>query len=100
MFGAGQTCTGHTRRPDAAPPLLQAIHTLVLLFPHTQEYRHIVLVVYDSASRKYGALGLSRRPELMDKPLTYDRLSDLVRATSSHAMHLLLSYAPWLLARC
>ncbi|KXZ49816.1 hypothetical protein GPECTOR_19g267 [Gonium pectorale] len=43
-----------------------------------QTYRHIVLVVYHAPSRKWGALGLSRRPELMDKDLVYDSLADLV----------------------
>ncbi|EFJ47788.1 hypothetical protein VOLCADRAFT_32981, partial [Volvox carteri f. nagariensis] len=40
-----------------------------------QTYRHIVLVVYHAPSRKWGALGLSRRPELMDKELVYDSLA-------------------------
>ncbi|GLC54623.1 hypothetical protein PLESTB_000888400 [Pleodorina starrii] len=43
-----------------------------------QTYRHIVLAVFHSPSRKWGALGLSRRPELMDKDLVYDSLADLV----------------------
>ncbi|KAI8899590.1 VASH2 protein [Globomyces pollinis-pini] len=39
-------------------------------------YRHIVLVLkyFD----KWGALGLSRRPDLMNKTLTYRTLSDLI----------------------
>jgi len=39
-----------------------------------------VLVVHDTASRRFGVLGLSRRAELMYKPLTYSSLSELVRA--------------------
>ena len=39
-------------------------------------HRHIVLGVYHNG--KYGALGLSRRKDLMFKALTYDSLSDLV----------------------
>ena len=43
------------------------------------EYRHIVLAVYDQESHKYGTLGISRRRELMDNPLMFDTLADLVR---------------------
>ena len=44
-------------------------------------YYHIVLgVCYD---RKYGALGLSRKDNLMDKPLTYDSLEDLIKSFQS-----------------
>ena len=38
-------------------------------------HRHIVLAVYHAPSRKWGALGLSRRPQLMDKELAYDSLA-------------------------
>ncbi|KAK7201806.1 Vasohibin [Novymonas esmeraldas] len=42
-------------------------------------YRHIVLVLRTrSTPTRYGALGLSRKPTLMYKPLTYTTLFDLV----------------------
>ncbi|MEW5305271.1 MAG: hypothetical protein WDW36_007824 [Sanguina aurantia] len=40
-----------------------------------QVYRHIVLVVHHVPTHTYGALGISRRPELMDKELVYGSLS-------------------------
>ncbi|KIZ04359.1 Vasohibin-2 [Monoraphidium neglectum] len=43
-----------------------------------QCYRHIVLAVRDTSSGLWGALGLSRRRELMDKPLRHSSLSALV----------------------
>lgn len=39
-------------------------------------YRHVVLGVYYGG--RYGALGMSRREDLMYKPLTYKSLSDLI----------------------
>jgi len=39
-------------------------------------YRHVVLGVYNSG--RYGAIGMSRRDDLMYKPLVYKSLSDLV----------------------
>ena len=39
-------------------------------------YRHVVLGVYHGG--RYGAIGMSRREDLMYKPLTYKSLSDLV----------------------
>ncbi|XP_076443001.1 tubulinyl-Tyr carboxypeptidase 1-like [Babylonia areolata] len=39
-------------------------------------YRHVVLGVYHGG--RYGAIGMSRRDDLMYKPLTYKSLSDLV----------------------
>jgi hypothetical protein len=44
-----------------------------------QVYRHIVLAVHDGSSGQWGALGLSRRKELMDKPLSHDSLASLVQ---------------------
>lgn len=41
--------------------------------------RHIVLAVYHPPSRRWGALGLSRRDELMWKELGYETLGELVR---------------------
>lgn len=41
--------------------------------------RHIVLAVRDSQTGRWGALGLSRRAELMEKPLTYASLADLLQ---------------------
>ncbi len=41
-------------------------------------YSHIVLVVHHLPSQKWGALGISRRDELMYKELVFERLSDLV----------------------
>jgi len=43
-----------------------------------QTYRHIVLVVHHVPSHKWGALGISRRTELMDKDLVYDSLADVI----------------------
>jgi len=43
-----------------------------------EDYRHIVLVVHHTAEHKWGALGISRRQELMYKDLVFDSLSDLV----------------------
>ena len=40
--------------------------------------RHIILAVRHPDTGKWGALGLSRRAELMDKPLTYPTLADLL----------------------
>ncbi|XP_057582929.1 tubulinyl-Tyr carboxypeptidase 2 isoform X3 [Hippopotamus amphibius kiboko] len=39
-------------------------------------FHHVVLGIY--CSGRYGSLGMSRRAELMDKPLTFRTLSDLV----------------------
>lgn len=41
------------------------------------EYRHIVLVCKFNSS--WGALGLSRKPDLMYKPLIFSSLMDLIR---------------------
>lgn len=40
-------------------------------------FRHIVLVIYDTVSKRWGALGLSRKTNLMFKPLEYESLSQL-----------------------
>lgn len=40
--------------------------------------RHIVLIVHDRASQRWGALGISRRSNLMFKPLVYETLSALI----------------------
>ncbi|GIL84617.1 hypothetical protein Vretifemale_13299, partial [Volvox reticuliferus] len=56
----------------------QDLDRLPLAFKSTvqgQTYRHIVLAVFHAPSRTWGALGLSRRPELMDKDLVYDSLA-------------------------
>ncbi|KAL3158407.1 Tubulinyl-Tyr carboxypeptidase 1, variant 2 [Trebouxia sp. C0009 RCD-2024] len=42
-------------------------------------YRHIVLAVRHPETGQWGALGLSRRAELMDKALTYASLADLLQ---------------------
>ena len=42
-----------------------------------QIYRHIVLVI--KHKDKWGALGLSRKPDLMNKNLEFNSLSDLLR---------------------
>ena len=52
----------------------------------TNVYRHIVLVVHDTKADLFGALGLSRRDNLMYKPLHYATLSDVV-ADYIHAYH-------------
>ena len=41
-------------------------------------YRHIVLVIYDTVSKLWGCLGLSRKQNLMFKPLQYKSLSQLM----------------------
>ncbi|GAX80038.1 hypothetical protein CEUSTIGMA_g7477.t1 [Chlamydomonas eustigma] len=43
-----------------------------------ETYRHIVLVIHHAPSQKWGALGISRREELMFKDLAFDSLSELV----------------------
>ncbi|KAF8569975.1 hypothetical protein P879_02572 [Paragonimus westermani] len=43
-----------------------------------QTFRHVVLGVY--ANGKYGALGLSRRPDLMYKPLEFPTLATLIHS--------------------
>mmetsp|Transcript_4511 Transcript_4511/g.10622 ORF Transcript_4511/g.10622 Transcript_4511/m.10622 type:complete len:308 (+) Transcript_4511:184-1107(+) len=42
-----------------------------------QVYRHIVLVVVHAG--KYGALGISRCPQLMDKKLKFKSMADIIR---------------------
>ncbi|GLI59171.1 hypothetical protein VaNZ11_000991 [Volvox africanus] len=69
----------------------QDLDRLPLAFKSTvqgQTYRHIVLAVFHAPSRTWGALGLSRRPELMDKNLEYESLADLVSEYKS-------SYERW-----
>ncbi|XP_068259596.1 tubulinyl-Tyr carboxypeptidase 2 [Nyctibius grandis] len=39
-------------------------------------FHHVVLGIY--CNGRYGSLGMSRRSDLMDKPLTYQTLSDLI----------------------
>lgn len=46
---------------------------------HMQVYRHIILAVCDTATGLYGALGISRCRQLMDKPLQYSSLAALVQ---------------------
>jgi hypothetical protein len=41
-------------------------------------FRHIVLAIHDSTLKKWGALGLSRKENLMYKPFEYDTLSALM----------------------
>ena len=41
--------------------------------------RHIVLAVRHPDTGRWGALGLSRRADLMDKSLTYASLADLLQ---------------------
>lgn len=66
--------------PPAPPPPSPLHHHFNPLFSilYCTLLRHIVLVVYHIPSRKWGALGLSRRPELMDKDLVYDSLAGTV----------------------
>lgn len=44
---------------------------------HGKSYRHIVLGVYHNG--KFGALGLSRKSTLMDKPLAFASLGELIQ---------------------
>ncbi|KAI9349583.1 VASH2 protein [Obelidium mucronatum] len=56
-----------------------------------QTYRHIVLVV--KYKDKYGSLGLSRRHDLMDKPLQFSSIEELVqefRESYERNMHKLM----------
>jgi hypothetical protein len=46
--------------------------------PPLSTHRHIVLAVHHVPSRKWGALGISRREELMFKDLVFDSLADLI----------------------
>lgn len=61
---------------------IQAVSNLAQLshvrHAHLQVYRHTVLAVCDTATGLYAALGISRCSHLMDKPLTYSSLSELV----------------------
>ncbi len=41
-------------------------------------HRHVVLGVYNMAGSSYGALGMSRRKTLMDKPVHFKSLSSLI----------------------
>jgi hypothetical protein len=43
-----------------------------------QVYRHIVLALCDTSTGLYGALGISRCSQLMDKQLQYTSLAALV----------------------
>lgn len=43
-----------------------------------QVYKHIVLAVRESVGLKWGALGISRRSNLMDKPWSFESLWDLL----------------------
>ena len=51
-------------------------------------YRHIVLIVHDAEADLWGALGISRRANLMYKPLQYVSLSSLIT-------DFIQSYAAW-----
>ena len=42
--------------------------------------RHLVLAVMHKPSGKWGALGLSRRAQLMDKPVEHSTFSSLIQA--------------------
>lgn len=53
-----------------------------------QVYRHIVLAVHHRPTSTWGALGLSRRKELMYKELRYSSLSELVTDFKVSAAHL------------
>jgi tubulinyl-Tyr carboxypeptidase len=55
---------------------------------HSTPCRHIVLVVYDKRLQKWGALGLSRRANLMYKPLHFKTCSALLADYR-------LAYASW-----
>ncbi|KAJ1499725.1 Tubulinyl-Tyr carboxypeptidase 2, partial [Coelomomyces lativittatus] len=37
-----------------------------------ESYRHIVLAIYNLSSKKWGAIGLSRRSDLMDKAFVFE----------------------------
>ena len=55
-------------------------------------HRHIVLGLYWHSQSFFGAIGLSRRSNLMDKPMKYKSLSDLIfdyRASYSECYHCL-----------
>lgn len=41
-------------------------------------HKHMVLVLKSIATGKWGAIGISRRPDLMYKPLLYESLYDLI----------------------
>jgi hypothetical protein len=59
---------------------LKSVTRFTLIFHSTvgsHVYKHIVLAVYHEG--RFGALGLSRRPDLMDKSLSHVRLMDLVQ---------------------
>jgi hypothetical protein len=51
---------------------------MVLLMPVLQVYRHIVLAVHDPSTGLFGALGISRRGDLMYKPLAFASLAVLL----------------------
>eukprot|EP00775_Hariotina_reticulata_P011002 gene11002-11156_t len=55
--------------------------------PDGKVYRHIVLVVCQVPTRLFGAIGLSRRPELMYKPLQFASLADIMADYQSGYRH-------------
>jgi hypothetical protein len=55
---------------------------------HGASYRHIVLAIRHRPSKLWGAVGLSRRPELMFKELRFDSLAALLEDFK-------LSYERW-----
>lgn len=72
-----------------SPPLrLQIPPAPVILLALACERRHIVLAVYHTPSRRFGALGLSRRDDLMYKELQYDTLAELM-------LDFKMSYEKW-----
>ena len=59
----------------------EGLHRMPLGFKSTvngETYRHVVLIVHHSPTQKWGALGISRRQELMYKELSFDSLALLV----------------------
>jgi len=62
------------RKPVAA----MTCHMRVGMCFDVQVYRHIVLAVCDASSGLYGAVGISRCRQLMDKPLKHPSLAALV----------------------
>lgn len=82
-LGHGQSRTSLTRIASASGKLKKHVaamtcHMQVGMCFFVQVYRHIVLAVCDASSGLYGAVGISRCRQLMDKPLKHPSLAALV----------------------
>ncbi|KAK4823628.1 hypothetical protein QYF61_004361 [Mycteria americana] len=78
---AGSSCswrrsTLHTRYLTNGQPSVERFPISFKTHFSGNYFHHVVLGIY--CNGRYGSLGMSRRSDLMDKPLTYRTLSDLI----------------------